>query len=51
MTTVKGHLFQVECWAKISQWASLEVFMAKGKLAKAMSKALKGKKYFWHIYL
>jgi len=28
---------------KISQWASLNVFMAKGKMAKEMAKALEGK--------
>jgi len=27
---IKGQLFEAKCSANISQWASLDVFMAKG---------------------
>jgi len=36
----------------MSYWASLDVFMAKGKLEKVMTKALKRKKIFLaHLFM
>ena len=39
-----GHVFQAECWKKYPSGHHFLCFMAKGKLVKAMDKALERKK-------
>ena len=42
----------MECWENISQWASLDLFVAKRKLVKEIAKMLKRKKgILAHVFM